>query len=387
MQVYCPSCAQRMDVPDNMMGKNIFCSSCGSRIQAAGLKTTDTAASAAGGGEETKKCPFCAETILKAARKCKYCKQDLPQGVDVESVRDRLRLKARRAADRALVGAPPRLPSSVGGKFRTVTKVMAGLCALFLTLGVLAIIVANHIDKADRQNEQVVDLQQFLAGETDSATGDVSQQAGTSISHKDDWIAVAVLSFVLLFIFGLILLVVFISDLSVPSFYRRTNPELGFKTFLGGLRFGRFGLAYACLLDGDKDDLVRVRRPIDKAKVCGGDFRFSDLAGFKQYWKGICRSGQGQNRRIVVSNVRWEKTVGNYALVSARVKIESYPSAVLWTIIVSVLLAIILVAVMTKREEMTVTKLMRKVGDQWYVVNGELGSVEDNALELAASLG
>jgi hypothetical protein len=387
MQVYCPSCAQRMDVPDNMMRKNIFCSSCGSRIQTARLKTTDTAASAAGGGEDTKKCPFCAETILKAARKCKYCKQDLPQGVDVESVRDRLRMKGRRAADQALLGTPPRIPRSVGGKFRTVTKVMAGLCALFLTLGVLAIIVVNHIDKADRQSEQAIDLQQLFAGETDSTPGNVRQQERTSVGHKDDWIAVAGLSFVLLFIFGLILLVVFIGDLTVPSFYRRTNPELGFKTFLGGLRFGRFGLAYACLLDGDKDDMVRVRRPIDKLKVCGGDFRFSDLAGFKQYWKGTCRSGQGQNRRIVVSNIRWEKTVGNYALVSALVRIESYPSAIIWTVLISVLLTIILVAVMTKREEMTVTKLMRKVGDQWYVVNGELGSVEDNALELAASLG
>jgi len=46
-----------------------------------------------------------------------------------------------------------------------------------------------------------------------------------------------------------------------------------------------------------------------------------------------------------------------------------------------------LVFAMTKREEITVTKLMRKVGDQWYVVNGELSSVEDNAWEAAASLG
>lgn len=90
---------------------------------------------------------------------------------------------------------------------------------------------------------------------------------------------------------------------------------------------------------------------------------------------------------MVVTNVREEKVGSNYALVSARVRIESYPSAVLWTVILSVLLTLILVYAMTKRQEFTVTKLMRQVGGQWYVVNGELSSAEDNAWEVAASLG
>jgi len=387
MQVQCPNCSTRMQVPDNLSGKNIFCTSCGSRIQAAGFAGAAAAPSSAAGQEAVKKCPYCAETILKVARRCKYCKQDLPEGVDAESARDRLRMKARRAVDQGVAGASPERPGQKFGKFRTVTKVMAGLCGLFLAFGVLAIILINHIEKNNLHGEQTISLERFLAEETDAAPGNGHYQTETSISHENDWKAVAGLSFMMLFIFGLILLVVFIGDLTVPSFYRRTNPELGFKTFMGGLRFGRFGLAYACLLDGDKDDLVRVRRPIDKVKVFGGDFRFSDLAGFKQYWKGICRPGNGQNRRVMVSNVRWEKTAGNYALVSARVRIESYPSAVVWTVIISLLLGLILVYAMTKREEMTVTKLMRKVGDQWYVVNGELSSVEDNAREVAAWLG
>jgi heme A synthase len=29
--------------------------------------------------DETKKCPECAETILKAARKCKHCGSEVPQ--------------------------------------------------------------------------------------------------------------------------------------------------------------------------------------------------------------------------------------------------------------------------------------------------------------------
>ncbi len=349
MQVHCPNCSKPFEVPDNLAGKSIFCTSCGSRIQAAGSKTTVAALSASAGQEAVKKCPYCAETILKAARKCRFCKQDLPEGADSESIRERFKMKERKISEQRVAGGPPPIPRSISGRFRTVTKVLAGITGLFLLLA--------------------------LAGGI------------LPFNRSDDREAMLGLGITFTFLFGIILLVVFVIDLSVPSADKRTSPGLGLKTFLGALRMGRYGLAYACLLDGDKDSLERARQPIELVKVWGGNFVFSDLAGFKQYWKGLCHAGGGQNRRLVVTNVREEKVGSNYALVSAKVRIESYPSAVLWTIILSVLLALILVLAMTKRQEITVTKLMRQVGGQWYVVNGELSSVEDNAWEVAASLG
>jgi len=352
MQLQCPNCSNQIEVPDDFRSKNFFCTTCGSRIQAAGLKTAASAPPTAAGEGPTKKCPYCAETILKAARKCRYCKQDLPDGVDSEFVRDRLRMKDKKAADQGLAAASQSLPSPRFGRFRTVTKVMAGLCVLFLALGVLAIILINSSEVSSRE--------------------------------EDGWVALAVFSFILLFIFGVVLLVCFINDLNVPSFAKRTTPDLGFKTFLGGVRFGRFDMAYACLLDGDKDGLTRSRQAIEPVKVYGGDYDFSSMEGFKQYWKGICRPGEGQSRRMVVAQVRSEKSAGDYAQVSGRVRVESYPSAVVWTVLISPLLAIILVLAMTKRQELNVTKLMRRVGDQWFVVNGELSSLEDNAWEAVA---
>jgi hypothetical protein len=261
-------------------------------------------------------------------------------------------MKDKKAADQGLAAASLSQPAPKFGRFRTLTKVMAGLCTLFLALGVLAIILINSSE--------------------------------VSSSEEEGWVALAVFSFMLLFVFGLILLVAFINDLGVPSFHGRTAPDLGLKTFLAGLRFGRFDLAYACLLEGDKDRLTRSRQAIEPVKVYGGDFDFSGLEGFKQYWKGICRPGEGQSRRMVATNIRTEKSAGDYAQVSSRVRIESYPSALVWTVLISPLLAIILVLAMTKRQELTVIKLMRKVGNQWFVVNGELSSVEDNAWEAAA---
>jgi len=390
MQVQCPNCSKQMEVPGDLLGKNIFCTSCGSRIQAVGLKSAAPVPppSPATGEGPTKKCPYCAETILKAARKCRYCKQDLPDGVDSEAVRDRLRMKDKKAADQNLAAASLSQPAPKFGRFRTLTKVMAGLCALFLVLGVASIIIVSHIEKEEKEanlrNQQTVDLSQLMTERTNAAPYRVLSQPNSLINHKEDWLTVAVLSFMMLLIFGLILLVVFIVDLSVPASDKRTTPALGLKAFLSALRLGRYGYGYYCLLDGDKDGLTRSRQAIEPVKVYGGDFGFSGLEGFKQYWKGICRPGEGQSRRMVVTNVRTEKSAGDYAQVSGRVRIESYPSAVVWTVLISPLLAIILVLAMTKRQELTLTKLMRKVGSQWFVVNGELSSVEDNAWEAVA---
>jgi len=348
MQIQCPNCAKKMEIPDDLRGKNVFCTSCGNRVQAAGLRTAPAASPEAVGQGATKKCPFCAETILKVARRCKYCKQDLPEGVDAESVRDRLRMKDRKASDQGLAGASALKPAPKFGKLRTVTIVMAVITGLFLLMAVAGGVLP--------------------------------------FNHSDDGEVLLGLGITFTILFGIILLVFLIADLSVPAADKRTTPLLGLKAFLGSLRIGRFGYSYFCLLDGDKDGLTRTRQPIDPVKVFGGDFTFSDLAGFKQYWKGICRPSGGQNRRMVVSALRQEKILGDYALVSARVRIESYPSAIVWTVILSVLLALILILAMTKRQEVTVTKLLRRVGGQWYVVNGELSSVEDNAWEVAASL-
>lgn len=40
----------------------------------------------ADGQSETRQCPFCAETIMKEAKVCRYCNRDLPEELDESNI-------------------------------------------------------------------------------------------------------------------------------------------------------------------------------------------------------------------------------------------------------------------------------------------------------------
>jgi predicted RNA-binding Zn-ribbon protein involved in translation (DUF1610 family) len=98
MEVECPSCNKIIRAPDSRAGQIVKCPACGSQMQlpaaeaaaepaaepppagpqtpAAGGPGAGPGQAAAGGGG-TKPCPFCGESILRSARKCKHCKSML----------------------------------------------------------------------------------------------------------------------------------------------------------------------------------------------------------------------------------------------------------------------------------------------------------------------
>ncbi len=58
----CPHCAQKLEVPEEMLGQATECPACHGRIDSPAPET-----------KETKDCSFCGEEILATARKCKHC--------------------------------------------------------------------------------------------------------------------------------------------------------------------------------------------------------------------------------------------------------------------------------------------------------------------------
>ncbi len=346
MRIQCPSCSGQFDVPESSAGQVVSCSSCGEQMQVPAAQPAESAPASEvkADAEPTKRCVFCGETILAVARKCKHCKEDIPEGGDAESVRKRLEAKVRAVTEKPIV-AERDISYSAGGKFRISTIVVTIICILSV-IGI------------------------FLGA---SGKGDGME-------------AVIVISVISLILFGIAFLVLGITDLTIPSRVGRTTPARGLSAFLKSIKIGRFQYAYACVLDGDKDDLTRTRKARDAVRIEGGSFSFGALDGFKKYWTGIARSGGGQSRQMIISKIKTIREEGDFALVNAEVKVQSYPSAIIFTVLITILLTAVLIAVLTKRETLQVTKLMRRVDGQWYVVNGELESPEDMDFAMAREI-
>jgi len=73
MQVQCPSCSKVIKAPDEKAGTVVACPNCGGRMQLPAAAAPAAPAAEAGDGRETRRCPYCGETVLAVARKCKHC--------------------------------------------------------------------------------------------------------------------------------------------------------------------------------------------------------------------------------------------------------------------------------------------------------------------------
>jgi len=346
VQIQCPGCSKVVEVPEVSAGQVVACPACGGQMQVpetAPDPALPTLPAAPQAPQPTKQCPYCGETVLAVATKCKHCQEEIPEGGDVESIRRRLAAKEEKLAKQLASGGLPEIPYLVGGKFRVRTMVAAGIALVGLVMVII----------------------------------------GVSDYHLEELIGLGIMPMI---ISGVCFLVALINDCTVPSSSARKTPVKGLKAFLGAIRVGRYKYAYACLLDGDKDDLTRTRRPIHEVKVERGEFNFKSLEGFKRYWKGLAGASGAYMRRVSLSGFSEEQVNGDCAVVSASVKIESYP----WPLLIGLPFALVPVAIVimlvTKRETVGVSKLLRKVNGQWCVVNGELDSLEDRAIDVAAEL-
>jgi predicted RNA-binding Zn-ribbon protein involved in translation (DUF1610 family) len=80
MQVECPSCGKQFNAPEDQAGQVIKCEACGGEMQLPATVSPPAEAGDAGvqsvaseGAGESKTCPYCGESVLAIAQKCKHC--------------------------------------------------------------------------------------------------------------------------------------------------------------------------------------------------------------------------------------------------------------------------------------------------------------------------
>jgi hypothetical protein len=343
MQIQCPGCSALLEVGDDQAGQAVACPHCAAQMQVPSVPAGAEEGAAAPGElaaaaeEPTKVCPFCGKTVLLIARKCKHCKQDIPEGTDAESIRRRLEGKEAKLSTLLSAGGMPKVSWAVGGKIRPLTVVMICLCA----------------------------------------ASAVSAAVGSLAPEHSDLFVLAPLGMTIFIIAGVLLVVSLINDLMMPSIHGRTTPEKGTKAFLRGLCAKRYKFAYACLLPPEKDELVRLRPPLEKLKVRKGKFAFGDYRGFRDYWKGLLHSG---GVTATVSRIKAREVRGDFARVSAVITLKKHSTTGF------LLFGAIGAMMMGDKEVIAVSKLLRRIDGQWWVVNGELQSAEDQALDVAEKI-
>jgi hypothetical protein len=356
MQLRCGSCDQVVETPGGWNGGPFNCPACDCLIELTDAPAPVAAAPAAPGPAEpdhgpapapapepepepepTKNCPFCGEAILKIARKCKHCKEDLSDVPDLDAVRERFRAKEQQLASQLAGDGLPSIPWTVGGRIRLMSVLLLGIAGL----GLLAAVV------------------------------------GFSVEETSELFALGPLGAMVSIIVGLIALISLARDLMVPSAMSRTTPLRGAKAFIRAVCDKRYRYAYACLLDADKDGLVRKRPALLDMGVKSGGFEFSSYRGFRDYWKGLLHH---RGCTATASRFKVVEATDRFAVVSATINLNR--SSGLGFLLLGILGAML----MAKKETLSVSKLLREADGQWCVVNGELDSAEDRAMGVAMEL-
>ena len=85
----CPHCDQHLEAPAEMAGETVECPSCNQSMVIAEPETTSASPTppepTASSSPETKACPYCGETILLVAKKCKHCGEFVDESLRAES--------------------------------------------------------------------------------------------------------------------------------------------------------------------------------------------------------------------------------------------------------------------------------------------------------------
>lgn len=178
---------------------------------------------------------------------------------------------------------------------------------------------------------------------------------------------------------ALVVLVCFLTDdLRWLAVRRRRRPGDALTAFVRAMQIGRYEDAYACVLPGDRNDRPRLRRAVQALNLGGGRSTFADPDGFRAYWHPLFSVPDSSVR---LSGPRVVREQGDFAVVAAEFSATRRAGG--WG---GGLIGAAVRSAMARENELGLRKLVRRVDGRWYLVNGELSSPEDQALEQFAAL-
>ena len=282
-----------------------------------------------------KECPFCLAEIPKIALECPECRQRIAGAGSPADFRKRLLVQELVLREALREGGLDAGRGGLLGAVRLGTLLVLGVVLLCLTtwlLGRKLLLPASAIEVA----------------------------MGIGL------VGLVLLAFLVL------------ADLGWVTVRHRLRPVEALAAFLSAMEIGRYDDAYACVLPGDRNDRLRVRRAVSAIRVDKIRTTFARASGFQAYWKPIFTA---QDSAVSISRVELLAEQGDFAIVSANIFL-SHGTRISGLGPVGGLMSRFL----ANKDKITLKKLVRLVQGRWYLVNGEMRSLEDDALEEFAVL-
>jgi len=171
--------------------------------------------------------------------------------------------------------------------------------------------------------------------------------------------------------FGVITLIVaavyWIGDLLLLSPEKLTSADRAFKTYLKCLRESRWEYARHLVVPRAREG-HRARPAMEEIKVLRADYDLSTADGLKGWWRGLLGPGNGVNRTAKLEKVRVAAQGPDLAVASCEIAITAYPSWILVTILLNIIILIIVYLATRKSRRLPVQMRLARVGGRWYMI-------------------
>lgn len=342
------TCGKRFNVKDEWAGQTLECQICGGSIFVPAAEAEIAPAEpvehspqqpppplpqAMAIPEDSKMCEYCAEPIPQDAMTCPLCGESLQHTVPPERQREILSRTAAELdqytgdfsnleSDNKLAGAPIR--------------------AMTIVLSIISLISTAMI-------------------------------VGGAMMHKDDGVLLVVFGVILLFIFGLSALVAIFNDFKA-KIKENESALQAFKSFVLAIRTKRSAKAFVRLTPAARQQAKTTIPQVEKINISEEQISIYNPEDLKKYWTGLIKPSNMQNRTCQLSKFRvidGGKPEDKYAIVEVDMKITTYPSLLIFLILINLLVVLLAVLIVQKSETLKFRKVMIKSNGRWYFTSGD----------------
>ncbi|HEY3319295.1 MAG TPA: zinc ribbon domain-containing protein [Planctomycetota bacterium] len=327
-------CGVILDVTNAPVGTAVSCHQCGQPVIVVMPEQTGGAA------PKSVACPACAEQIPADLKICPLCGESIKLALSGEEQTARLtQMLAELDAHLASPGTMVADQTLKGRWLSTKSIVLAVLYGVPVSL--------------------------FVFGTLLSKNGD----SGGFIAFTILWSL----------ILGIPLLVSIVHDHQASHIQDANDPLTAFKRFYMALQTNRTAKAFVSLTPSARNTGAVETITFDNPKIPAntGNFSIDNLASFAAYWKSILSGPSLQSRSVRLKKTKLVHKSEDSAIVEAQIEFTNYPTLLVLTIFLGVLIAVILIVVLQKQETKTVRKLLIKRQGRWFFAEGELEGLMD----------